>query len=224
MQLLNYRVSTATKEEMGALLTVTESNVLGKPVAQYQLPLTPGVKKQNRLLYSPALQRRLQQVLDNRQPAAMLQRHNTYGVLPLSGAGGLLAFVKSALAAGTWLTRTTWEYDDNGRKIKQVQGNGAVTRWVYQQGNLVATIAPDGRVIHDTFNVHGKKVSRCVQPAGSTVCHVLGTRGFDVQGNMLWQADEYGQRLQYTWDDNGRMLSMQTPATDEAPKGHTLYL
>ena len=44
MQLLNYRVSTATKEEMGALLTVTESNVLGKPVAQYQLPLTPGVK------------------------------------------------------------------------------------------------------------------------------------------------------------------------------------
>ena len=96
-----------------------------------------------------------------------------------------------------------------------------MTRWVYQQGNLVATIAPDGRVIHDTFNVHGKKVSRCVQPAGSTVCHVLGTRGFDVQGNMLWQADEYGQRLQYTWDDNGRMLSMKTPATDEAPEGHT---
>ena len=220
MQLFNYRVSTAAKEEPGALLTVTESNVLGKPVARYQLPLTPEVKKHSRSLYSPALQHRLQQLLNKRQPADTLQYHNTYGLLPLSGTGGLLAFVKAALTARAWLTRTTWEYDGNGRRIKQVQGNGAVTRWVYQQGNLVATIAPDGRIIHDTFNVHGKKVSRCVQPVGSTVCHVLGTRGFDAQGNMLWQADEYGQRLHYTWDDNGRMLSMRTPATDEAPAGH----
>ena len=221
MQLLNYRVSTATKEEMGALLTVTESNILGKPVARYQLPLMPEVKKHNRPLYSPVLQHQLQKLLDKRQPAFMLQRHNTYGLLPLSGTEGLLAFVKAALMARAWLTSTTWEYDGNGRRIKQVQGNGAVTRWVYQQGNLVATIAPDGRIIHDTFNVHGKKVSRCIQPVGSTVCHVLGTRGFDAQGNMLWQADEYGQRLHYTWDDNGRMLSMRTPATDEAPAGHT---
>ena len=220
MQLFSYQVSTIAKEELGALLTVTESNVLGKPVVQYQLPLTPEVKKHGRSLYSPALQYRLQQVLNKRQHAYTLQRHNTYGLMPLSGTGGLLAFVKAALTARAWLTRTIWEYDGNGRRIKQVQGNGAVTRWVYQQGNLVATIAPDGRIIHDTFNVHGKKVSRCVQPVGSAICHVLGTRGFDAQGNMLWQADEYGQRLYYTWDDNGRMLSMRTPATDEAPAGH----
>ena len=220
MQLFNYRVSTAAKEEPGALLTVTESNVLGKPVARYQLPLTPEVRKHNRALYSPEVKHQLQQALSKRQSSDTLQRDNTYGILPLSGTEGLLAFVKAALTAGAWLTRITWEYDGNGRRIKQVQGNGAVTRWVYQQGNLVATIAPDGRIIHDTFNVHGKKVSRCVQPVGSTVCHVLGTRGFDAQGNMLWQADEYGQRLQYTWDDNGRMLSMRTPATDEAPAGH----
>ena len=37
---------------------------------------------------------------------------------------------------------------------------------------------------------------------------------------MLWQADEYGRRLSYTRDSNGRMLSMKTPATDEAPAGH----
>ena len=220
MQLLNYRVSTAAKEELGALLTVTESNVLGKPVARYQLPLTPGVKKHDRPLYSPRLQDQLKQVLNRRQYNNTLQHQNSYGLLLLSGRGGLLAFVKAALTARAWLTRTAWEYDGNGRRIKQVQGNGAVTRWVYQQGNPVATIAPDGRIIHDTFNVHGKKVSRCVQPVGSSVCHVLGTRGFDAQGNMLWQADEYGQRLHYTWDDNGRMLSMRTPATDEAPAGH----
>ena len=228
MQLLEYQVSTSTKEELAPLLTVTESNILGKPIARYLLPLDPVFKKQdqaqgikqNKTLYSPELQNRLKQVITRLQSASDLQTHNTYGLLPLSGSGGLFSFVKKALREHAWLKRTRWEYDGNGRKIRQIQGNGAVTRWIYQQGNLVATVAPDGRIIHDTFNVHGKKVSRCVQPVGGNRCHVLGTRGFDIQGNMLWQADEYGQRLHYTRDSNGRILSMKTPATDEAPAGH----
>ena len=228
MQLLEYQVSTSTKEELAPLLTVTESNVLGRPIARYLLPLDPVFKKQdqkqgikqNKALYSPGLQNRLKQVITRLQSASDLQTHNTYGLLPLSGSGGLFSFVKKALHEHAWLKRTRWEYDGNGRKIRQIQGNGAVTRWIYQQGNLVATVAPDGRVIHDTFNVHGKKVSRCVQPVGGNRCHVLGTRGFDIQGNMLWQADEYGQRLRYTRDSNGRILSMKTPVTDEAPAGH----
>ena len=218
MQLLSYKV---TGEGLEPLLEVTESNLLGKPVARYLLPLDPVFKKQNKLLYSQDLQKKLQQVIDNLQSISSLQTHNNYGLLPLSGAGGLFHFVNAALKNKTWLTHTLWQYDGNGRKVSQVQGNGALTRWIYQQGNLVATVAPDGRIIHDTFNVYGKKVSRCVQAVGSALCHVLGTRGFDVQGNMLWQADEYGQRFHYTWDNNGRMLSMQTPATDEAPEGHT---
>ena len=228
MQLLEYQVSTSTKEELAPLLTVTESNILGKPIARYLLPLDPVFKKQdqkqgikqNKALYSPELQNRLKQVITRLQNASDLQTHNTYGLLPLSGSGGLFSFVKKALREHAWLKRTRWEYDGNGRNIRQIQGNGAVTRWIYQQGNLIATIAPDGRIIHDTFNVHGKKVSRCVQPVGGNRCHVLGTRGFDIQGNMLWQADEYGQRLHYTRDSNGRILSMKTPATDEAPAGH----
>ena len=220
MQLLEYQVSTSIKEELAPLLTVTESNILGKPVARYLLPLDPVFKKQAKKLYPPALQNRLKQIINRLQSASDLQTHNTYGLLPLSGSDGLFSFVKKALHESTWLKRTRWEYDGNGRRVRQVQSNGAVTRWIYQQGNLVATVAPDGRVIHDTFNVHGKKVSRCVQPAGSALCHVLGTRGFDEQGNMLWQADEYGQQLHYTWDSNGRMLSMKTTATDEAPEGH----
>ena len=212
MQLFSYRV---TKEGLGPLLNVTESNFLGKPVARYLLPLDPVFKKQNQLFYSQDLQYRLQLLRNNLQPVTALQRHNNYGLLPLSGPGGLFNFVSMALKKQAWLTHTLWKYDGNGRKIAQVQGNGALTRWVYQQGNLVATIAPDGRTIHDTFNVHGKKVSRCVTPAGSSLCHVLGTRGFDIKGDMLWQADEYGQRLDYTRDNNGRILSMKTPA------GHT---
>ena len=218
MQLLSYKV---TGEGLVPILSVTESNLLGKPVARYLLPLDPVFKKRNKLLYSQDLQRRLQRVMNNLQPVTALQIHNNYGLLPLSGPGGLFNFVNAALKQRTWLTRTTWEYDGNGRRVAQVQGNGAVTRWVYQQGNLVATIAPDGRIIHDTFNVHGKKVSRCVKPVGSTLCHVLGTRGFDIKGNRIWQADEYGRRLIYTWDANGRMLSMKTPASDDAPAGHT---
>ena len=217
MRLLSYKV---TKEGPGPLLNVTESNLLGKPVARYLLPLDPAFKKDNKPIYSGDLQRKLQQVINNQQSISALQTHNDYGLLPLSGAGGLFNFVTAALKKQAWLTHTLWQYDGNGRRISQMQGNGALTRWVYQQGNPVATIAPDGRTIHDTFNVHGKKVSRCVQPAGSPLCHVLGTRGFDIQGNMLWQADEYGQRLDYTRDNNGRMLSMKIPATDEAPAGH----
>ena len=222
MQLFSYKV---TNEGLAPLLSVTESNLLGKPVARYLLPLDPVFKQQgkkkNQLLYSQMLQKKLQQVINGLQPFSSLQTQNNYGLLPLSGPGGLFNFVNAALKQRTWLTRTTWEYDGNGRRVAQVQGNGAVTRWVYQQGNLVATIAPDGRIIHDTFNVHGKKVSRCVKPVGSTLCHVLGTRGFDIKGNRIWQADEYGRRLIYTWDANGRMLSMKTPASDDAPAGHT---
>ena len=222
MQLLSYKV---TNEGLAPLLSVTESNLLGKPVARYLLPLDPVFKqrgkKKNQLLYSQMLQKKLQQVINGLQSFSSLQTQNDYGLLPLSGPGGLFNFVNAALKQRTWLTRTTWEYDGNGRRVAQVQGNGAVTRWVYQQGNLVATIAPDGRIIHDTFNVHGKKVSRCVKPVGSTLCHVLGTRGFDIKGNRIWQADEYGRRLIYTWDANGRMLSMKTPASDDAPAGHT---
>ena len=161
MQLLEYQVSTSIKEELAPLLTVTESNILGKPVARYLLPLDPVFKKQsvkeNKALYSPELQNRLKQIINRLQNASDLQTHNTYGLLPLSGSDGLFSFVKQALHESAWLKRTRWEYDGNGRKIRQVQSNGAVTRWIYQQGNLVATVAPDGRVIHDTFNVHRKK-------------------------------------------------------------------
>ena len=220
MQLFEYQAGTSEKETLGALLTVTESNILGKPVARYLLPFDPGVKKQGKPLYSTALQNRLKEVVKQRLPASSLQKKNSYGLLPLSGPAGLLAFVKEALEGKAWLQRTRWEYDGNGHQSRQIQSNGAVTRWIYQQDNLVATITPDGRIIHDTFNVHGKKVSRCVQPAGSGICHVLGTRGFDVRGNLLWQSDEYGQKLRYTRDSNGRLLSMTTPATAEAPAGH----
>ena len=106
------------------------------------------------------------------------------------------------------------------RRISQTQPNGATTHWNWQQGNLIATIAPNGSMIHDTYNVMGKKTSRCVQPAGSSTCHILGEKGYDSAGDLAWQTDEHGNKITYTYDANGRRLSMRTPGTKANPKGH----
>ena len=119
---------------------------------------------------------------------------------------------------GSRLTTTT--YDGNGRRISQTQPNGATTHWSWKQGNLIATIAPNGSMIHDTYNVMGKKTSRCVQPKGSSICHILGEKGYDNEGNLAWQTDEHGNKITYTYDVDGRRLSMRTPGTKANPKGH----
>ena len=83
MQVLHY---TVTKEGPGPLLSITESNVLGKTTARYLLPFNPAFKQQGKQLYSQALQTRLQQIINNLQPVSTLQTLNNYGLLPLSGS------------------------------------------------------------------------------------------------------------------------------------------
>ena len=141
-------------------------------------------------------------------------------MLPLDGRSGLIAFVTAAMKAHAWLALTKTTYDGNGRRISQTQPNGATTHWNWQHGNLIATIAPNGSMIHDTYNVMGKKTSRCVQPAGSSTCHILGEKGYDSAGDLAWQTDEHGNKITYTYDANGRRLSMRTPGTKANPKGH----
>ena len=189
-------------------------------MAQYILPLDPAIKKGGRLLYSDKLQTQLKALRAELLPVSSLQALKSYGLLPLSGSHGLLTFVQAAIKTDAWLTRMTTEYDGNGRRIEQRQANGATTHWIWQDGNMVATITPAGRLIHDTFNVQGEKVARCARPADSTICHPLGTRGYDSQGNLLWQADEYGNKITYRYDADGRRLSMITPPTKAAPAGH----
>ncbi len=211
---------SAIHSVLGPVMKVVDSNVLGEPVAQYIFPLDPAVTRFGKPLYSATLQSQLQNLRKQLQPVSSLQPSGSHGLLPLKGKNGMFAFIRAAIAARAWYTRTMTTYDGNGRKIQQTSGNGAVTRWKWQAGNLVATITPDGRVINDTFDLQGLNLARCVQPAGGSVCHVLGTRKYDSQGNLLWQADEYGHKLIYHHDRDGRLLSLRTPPTSDAPQGH----
>ena len=221
MQIIHYSVSTASdKPQLSPMLTIIKSNVLGKPVARYLLPLDPYVKKNNKLLYPPYLQKKLLHMARNLSSGNSLQSQNSYGSLIVSGPDGLLSFVKKAIGSKSWLTHTVWRYDGHGRLKTKEKGNGAATYWMYHKDIPVKIITPDGRAIYDKIDIHGKKTFRCIQPKGSDICHVMGTRKFDMQGNMIWQANEYGQALHYTWDANGRMLSMQTPGSNETPAGH----
>ena len=75
-------------------------------------------------------------------------------------------------------------------------------------------------MIHDTYSLMGKKTSRCVQSVGSSTCHILGEKGYDNEGDLAWQSDEHGNKITYTYDVNGRILSRRTPATKAHPKEH----
>ena len=227
--LLNYSVATgasanananANSEKLGPVLKVVQSNILGKPVAQYAFALNPLLKLHGKAVYTKSLQTQLQALEGQLKSANSLKTTESYGLLPLEGQSGLIAFVTAALKAHAWLALTKTTYDGNGKKISQTQPNGATTHWNWQQGNLVAIIAPNGSMIHDTYNVMGKKTSRCVQPAGSSTCHILGEKGYDSTGDLAWQTDEHGNKITYTYDANGRRLSMRIPGTKANPKGH----
>ena len=120
------------------------------------------------------------------------------------------------------MKHSRWQYDGHGHKIAQILDSGATTRWHYDHNKLVATTLPDGRIIHDDFNVHGKKTIRCIKPGGDDICHVLGVKGYDYQGQLSWQADEYGRTIHYTHDDNARLLKEVLPPVKGSPSGHVI--
>ena len=220
--LMNYQVGVNTSdqsEKLAPILQVVQANTVGKPIAQYSFALDSTVEIKGKALYTNHLQLMLNELKSQLKPVKELKPLQSYGLLPLSGTTGLFAFVNAAIKAGAWLTKINTQYDGNGRRIEQIQPNGARTHFYWQRGNLVATVAPNGSLIHDTFNIQGKKVSRCVQPADQSVCHILGTRGYDDTGNLSWQSDEYGNQIKYTYDADGRLLTKTTPAT-KTDKSH----
>ncbi len=221
--LINYQVATGNnnqQEKLAPILSVVQSNTIGKPVARYSFALDPQAKIKGRFIYSDTLKATLIALKSQLRPANSLKTLQSYGLLPLSGKTGLFAFINAAISAKSWLSEMTMQYDGNGRQISQIAPDGAKTQWKWQNGNLVATITPNGSIIHDTFDIRGNKISRCVQPAHQSSCHVLGTRHYDRTGNLQWQADEYHKRIYYTYDADGRLLSMKTPATKDSPEGH----
>ncbi len=205
---------------LGPTLKVIDANVLGKQLAQYIFPLDPTITKKSKPLYSNALQAQLRALRAQLQPPLSLKSLNSKGLLPTEGKNGIFAFVRAAIKAKAWYTRVTTSYDGNGRQVKQTLGNGATTKWRWKAGDLVATETPDGRVIRDAIDLQGFILARCVQPVGQHACHILGSRSYNSQGLMLWEISQTGQKRIYHYDADGRLTSMITPPTKDAPRGH----
>ena len=221
MRIIKYEVATAeNKEILNPIVQVVQANILGKPEVVYEFSLDANATKNNHKLYLNNLRNMLQNIRHIKSVDS-LHTLNSYGLLPTGGSKGLLAFVKQAIAQKAWLTHTTTGYDSEGHKISYTSGNGATSHFIWDKENLAAIIAPDGRTIHDSYDLSGNKISRCVKTVDSNVCHVLGTRQFSVDGNLLWQADEYGNKIEFEYDADGRLIKTIIPATKDSPKGHT---
>ncbi len=222
MLLMSYQVATGRDnrgEKLAPDLSVVQSNTIGKPVAEYTFALAPDVKVNGKPLYTPQLKKTLIALESQLISAKSLKTVQSYGLLPPGGKNGLFAFVNEAIKAKAWLSESATEYDGNGRRTEQTLPNGTQIHWQWQHGNLVSTTTPNGSMIHDSFDIQGNKTSRCVQPVGQAVCHILGSRGYDDEGNLAWQTDEYGNTNRYTYDADGRLLSMTTAAT-KTEKSH----
>ncbi len=222
MLLIRYQVATGFErqgEKPEPIISVIQSNILGKPVARYNIAMDPDTMVQGKSLYSYQLKSELINLESKLKPIDSLTTLQSYGLLPLSGKNGLFAFVKDVINSKSWLSAMTTKYDGNGRAIEQIQPNGAKTYWQWHHGNLVATVTPDGSLIHDSYDITGNKVSRCVQPLNQSLCHVLGMRHYNNAGDLAWQSDEYGNKIAYTYDADGRVLSKTTPAT-KTDKSH----
>ena len=225
MELVSYQIfndPTSGKTEFGPSILVQKSNVLGSVTASYTLPLDSKVMHDGQPVYSVALQHQLNALKPQLTTGHLYTASHqlSYFSTESGNAGLLLQFVKDALKSGHWLTRSLRMYDGFNRVIKQVAGDGAITRWQYDRNHLVAVTGPDGRIIHDTYNVQGKKISRCVTPDNSDICHVLGNRNYEQSGQLKWEEDEYGNRVYYGYDKNGRLIKKITPEEKDAPGGH----
>ena len=213
--------ASISSHEPGPFLMVQESNILGKVTHSYLIPLSSDAEKNNIAVYSAEMKKKLTHIIAQLQSKKILLLKNSMGPLPVSGDNGLITFVNNAINQHAWLTKSSIDYNGYGLKTRQLNNNGSITQWYYSNNNLVAVKGPDGRIIHDELNVQGRKIFRCIQLANSHACHIVGTRGYDAGGNIIWQKDTHGQTLHYRYDVDGRIISMITAPTSDAPAGHT---
>ena len=202
-----------------SVIIVEKRNILGKIVASYLLPINPSATRSGKTIYSAKTQKKLNILKAHVLSVNHLNSSNAVGLIKPSY---LLRFVHDAIDNGEWLTHSSRVYDGFGRVISQTKGNkGFVTRWKYDKTGNVFKILPDSQVIYDKYNVFGKKINRLMRSRGGMKFHSLGTRHYGNSGNLLYQEDEYGHRIHYFYDQDGRLIKKTTPPDQSSPTGHT---
>lgn len=214
-----YQIASTNEMKLRPTLLVQKYTPLGKISDVYLLPLNPQATRFGKPVYSIQLQQKL---IDINNHLLRLDQLPVKDATGLINPDDMLEFIHQAMAEQAWLNHSSRIYDGFGRLTRQIAGDGAVTSWVYSKASEkpLYIVLPDGRKIHDTTNVFGGKVSRCVVPLNGSGCHVLGKRYYDDSGNVSLEEDEYGNHIVYSYDADDRVISKVTPPTKAAPKGH----
>ncbi|MCS7469110.1 putative Ig domain-containing protein [Stieleria sp. ICT_E10.1] len=129
---------------------------------------------------------------------------------------------------------TTYEYDIRGNVVTEIDGEGGITRYTYDDpndptletsmtklladgteltttmqydsdGNLIIEIDPLGRQTLTTFDSFGN-VLTTTDPLGNTTINA-----YDASGNLLSITDPVGQVTSFTYDVTGNPLTMSLP-------------
>lgn len=129
---------------------------------------------------------------------------------------------------------TTYEYDIRGNVVTEIDGEGGITRYTYDDpndptlessmtkvladgteltttmqydsdGNLIVETDPLGRQTLSTFDSFGN-VLTTTDPLGNTT-----TNAYDASGNLLSITDPVGQVSRFTYDASGNPLTMSLP-------------
>ena len=115
-----------------------------------------------------------------------------------------------------------WTYDDKGRVLSNTDGNGNKTTYTYNaNGDLISETDPDNNVITYTVGTDGRRTSTTVKSVVDPAQNKVTTFEYD-RGNLKTQTEHgllgdssvYTYTTTYTYNANGKVLSVDGPRTD----------
>ncbi|MGT2754251.1 HNH/ENDO VII family nuclease [Streptococcus ovis] len=92
------------------------------------------------------------------------------------------------------------EYDDQGRVVKQTNGNGAISTLAYSEGKTVTTDANGNQTIYTYDDQY--RTTGIAYPDGTSI-----SKTYDKENRLASETNELGQTTSYTYDKNGNVLT-----------------
>ena len=134
----------------------------------------------------------------------------------------------SALTSNCCGFNMTFDFDNNGNKIKQTDGNGNITRYTYDsRGNLLTITDPLGNVLTYTYSTDFNKVTSFTDPKGNVTTmtytsygdltqvvepgNLVSTAAYNSNGDLISSTDPKGNTYSYTYDAFGNPQGVSGP-------------